>query len=314
MKLKKLVCIGFNGTELEDVHWEQIDKVVEKRELSSSNEEATTNHNDAEGFLVKLGAKINSEMINKFPNLKYIGMLGTGFGGIDTKHASKKGITVTNIADYATEGVAEFTFGILLEHLRKISVARTQAKNKNYSDEGFIGMEIKGKKFGIIGLGHIGRRISEIAKTFGCEVSYWSRNRRKDAEEKGIKYEELDNILSKSDVITLNLSYNSETLGIINKDKISLIKPNTTFINLSPMELLDFNTLTERLSKNDIIFMLDHSDELSQEQLNELEKYSNCIIYPPIAYLTTEAGKLKKDVYVNNLKNFLDGTPSNKVN
>ena len=313
MKLQKLLCLGFNGQELEDNYWQEIDILAEKRVLASNESELGEN-TDADALLVKLGAKVDEDLIEKLPNLKYIGMLGTGYGGIDTQYAASKGITVTNIADYATEGVAEFTFGILIEWCRGVSRALGLAWNGVYEDDDHPGMEIKGKKFGVIGLGNIGKRTAELAQAFGCDVTYWSRTRKKDAEAKGIKYQELDDLLADSDIITLNLALNSETKGIINSDRVQSIKHDAIFINPSPMELIDFESLVTRLKQNDIVFMLDHSDEMTDEQLKVLKPLSTCRVYPAIAYLTREAGRLKQRIYVDNLKNYLAGKPSNKVN
>jgi phosphoglycerate dehydrogenase-like enzyme len=175
-------------------------------------------------------------------------------------------------------------------------------------------MEIKGKKFGVIGLGNIGRRIAELAQAFGADVSYWSRNRKNEVEKDGIKYCELDELMANSDIITLNLALNAETEGIINAERINSLKHQAIFINPSPMELIDFTALIERLKKNDIVFMLDHSDEMTEEQLKVLKQLSTCKIYPAIAYLTREATQLKKRIYVDNIKNYLAGKPTNKVN
>src|ERR1035437_7389406 len=99
MKLQKLVCLGFSGKELEDNYWQEVDALAENRVLIANSIEIG-NNKDADALLVKLGAKVGKETIDMFPNLKYIGMLGTGYGGIDTAYATSKGITVTNIADY----------------------------------------------------------------------------------------------------------------------------------------------------------------------------------------------------------------------
>jgi glycerate dehydrogenase len=312
MKLQKIVCLGYSGSELEDNYWKELDGLTEQRVFAADEAEVAKN-SDADALLVKLGAKVSKDLIDKLPNLKYIGMLGTGYGGIDTAYATSKGITVTNIADYATEGVAEFTFGILLEYLRDIAKARKQAKEGNYGDD-FTAGEIKGKKFGVIGLGDIGKKTAEIAQAFGADVCYWSRNRKDEAEAKGIKFSELDDLIAKSDIITLNLALNTETEGIINADRIAKIKQHAIIINPSPMELVDFTALVERLKKNDIIFMLDHSDEMTEEQLKVLQPLDNAIVYPAIAYLTREAGQLKKRIYVDNLKGYLANKPTNKVN
>lgn len=313
MKLKKIAYLGFNGSELDDNYWQELDELSEQRVLTADEAELVKN-SDADGLLVKLGAKVGKDLIDKLPNLKYIGMLGTGYGGIDTKYAKSRDIAVTNIADYATEGVAEFTFGILIEWCRGVSRALGLAWDGVYEDDDHPGMEIKGKKFGVIGLGNIGRRTAELAQAFGADVSYWSRNRKNEAEKDGIKYCELDELIASSDIITLNLALNSETEGIINAERINSLKHQAIFINPSPMELVDFTALVERLKKNDIVFMLDHSDEMTDEQLKVLKPLSTCKIYPAIAYLTREASQLKKRIYVDNLKNYLAGKPTNKVN
>lgn len=312
MKFQKIVCLGFTGQEFTDSEWEEIDTFTNERVITN-NSLAETDHSDADGILVKLGSKFGKEQIEKFSNLKFIGMLGTGYGGIDTDFAKTKNITVCNIADYATEAVTEFTFGILLEYYRDIAKARTQAKSGNYSED-FSGGEIKGKNFGVIGLGNIGERTAEIAQAFGANVSYWSKNRKQDAEAKGIKYSELDEDIAKSDIITINLALNTDTEGILNADRINKFKHHAIIINPSPMELFDYDALLERLKQNDIVFMLDHSDEMTDEQLKSLQPLENAIVYPAIGYITSEASNLKKRIYIDNLKNFLAGSPTNKVN
>src|SRR3989344_2470087 len=273
MKLKKILCLNYNGDELEDNYWKELSVLGAKRVLVV--EADAKNHIDADALLVKLGAKIDRKLIDNFSHLKYIGMLGTGYGGIDVKYAALKNITVTNISD------------------------------------NFSGIEIKGKTFGVIGLGHIGARTAELAQAFGAHVIYWSKNRKKEIEQKGIKFS--DNLFSQANIITINLALNPETENFLNADRIASIKKGAIVINPSPMELLDFHALISRLKKGDITFMLDHSDEMTKEQLEALKPFDNCIIYPPIAYLTAEASKRKKRIYIDNLKNFIVGKPTNKV-
>ncbi|MEK7059306.1 MAG: 2-hydroxyacid dehydrogenase [Patescibacteria group bacterium] len=311
MKLQRLVCLGFSGSELEDSYWGEIDALVESREIVSELRSPDIATED--GLLVKLGAKVGKDSIDAMPKLKYIGMLGTGYGGIDTAYAASKGITVTNIADYATEAVSEFTFGILLEYYRDIAKARSQAKSGNYSDD-FSGGEIKGKKFGVVGLGDIGKRTAQLAQAFGADVCYWSRNRKQDVEATGIKYVDLDELIKTCDIITINLAYNSETEDIVNAERINSFKKHSIVINPSPMELFDFGALLTRLQKDDMVLMLDHSDEMTEEQLKTLQPLKHVIVYPAIGYITSEASALKKRIYVDNLKNFLAGQPTNKVN
>ncbi len=270
---------------------------------------------DSDCLLVRLGATVDKKMIDNAPKLKYIGMFGTGYGRIDTKYAKQKGITVCNIAGYSTEGVAELAIALMLEYIRELERAKSQARNGDYSEATFGGYEIKDKKFGVIGLGRIGGRIAEIAKSgFGANVSYWSRKRKKDLEKKGVKFTDINKLLKESDFISLNLAYVPETKLFFDEKKINLIKPNSVFVALVQMELVDINALEKRLKKNDMTFILDHSDELSPEQAKQLSQYKNCIMYPPVGYITKEATATKLSMLVDNIQNYLAGKPSNKVN
>jgi len=257
--------------------------VEEKVLLSKDSSEVQEHLANADVLLLKLGMGADKEMIDSAPNLKYIGMLGTGYGRIDTSYATNKDIAVCNIAGYSTEGVAEFGFGVILEHLREAARAKAEAKSGNYSEAGFQGTELKDKKFGVIGLGRIGRRIAEIAHSFGTDVRYWNIERQEDAEKNGIRYQDVEELLREVDFLSLNLAYVPETEKFLDEKKIDLIKPGAIFLNLAPMELVDMDALERRLQKGDITFIFDHADELTSEQAKQLTQYDNCIAYPPIA-------------------------------
>ena len=217
--------------------------------------------------------------------------------------------------DYSTEAVAEFAFAAILEHIRELERAKAQAKHGDYSEADFQGSEIKGKVFGVIGLGRLGGRIAEIALNgFGADVRYWSRRRKESFEAKGIHYQEVNTLLKESDFLSLNLALVPDTTNFLSAEKIRYIRPGTVVINLAPIELVDINGLEQRLKIGDITFILDHSPRLTSEQRRQLTKYSNCIIYPPIAYTTREGTSAKLRIFVDNLENFLKGAPSNKVN
>lgn len=210
------------------------------------------------------------------PKLKYIGMYGTGFGRIDVEYARKKRVTVCNIAGYATEGVAEFVFGALLEYFREISRAKMQAKAGNYSEASFTGTEIKEKTFGVIGLGRIGARVADLAsRGFGAHVLYWSKNNKKNTT---VKRSELNTMLKNSDIISLHMALNPETNGFLNAKRIAMIKSGVVVINTAPMELINTSALEKRLKKKDLTIILDHSDELEPTIALRLSKYPNCIL------------------------------------
>ncbi|KKS88521.1 MAG: Phosphoglycerate dehydrogenase [Microgenomates group bacterium GW2011_GWC1_43_11] len=312
----KLLLLNFEKSNLKPEYWLRIDKISKEKILIKADSPKVKTHLvTADCLLLKLGMGADRALIDSMPNLKYIGMYGTGYGRIDAAYAKKKGITVCNIAGYATEGVAEFVFAALLEHLREITRAKTQVLSGDYSEASYTGTQIKGKTFGVIGLGRIGERVAEIAsKGFGANVLYWSRKQKKDAEKSGIKYTELDTLLKISDVLSLHMSFNPETKGFLNEKRIQLIKPKAIIINTAPMELVNITALEKRLKKGDITFILDHSDELDPAVAKRLSKFPNRILYPPIAYTTKEATNLKQNIFISNLENFLKSKPTNKVN
>lgn len=314
-RFKQVICLDFTGSELEAAGWQLVDQLTDKRVLlNKSNDTLDSKLLMTDCLLVKLGAKVGRELIDKAPNLRYIGMLGTGYGGIDITYASKKGISVTNITDYATESVAEFFIGILLDQLRDLTRAKLLAQTGDYSDSSYNGAVIKGKTIGVVGLGNIGMRTAELAQAFGANVIYWSKHRKLEAEKVGIKYQSLDKLLSISDIISLNLALNPKTEGILNASRVKIIKKGAIVINPSPMELINFPALTSRLKKGDMTLILDHSDEITPEQDKILRTFDNCVMYPPIGYITAEATDLKRGIYIDNIRNYLAGQPTNKVN
>lgn len=314
-KFNKIVFLNFEESNLTPAFWRRIKAVAKQKILLKANSPDMKYHfGTTDCLLIKLGMGADKALIDSMPKLKYIGMFGTGFGRIDTEYAAKKGVTVCNIAGYATEGVAEFVFAALLEHLREMTRAKIQAHVGVYSEASYTGSELRDKQFGVIGLGRIGGRVAQLAHDFGSTVRYWSRNRKPAAERIGIKYTQIEHLLKTSDIISLNLAFNTKTKGFLNAKRIAIIKPGAIIINSAPMELVDVPALKKRLKKGDITFILDHSDELDPAVAITLSHHYNCVLYPPIAYTTNEATNLKQGIFVSNLENFLRGKPTNKVN
>ena len=125
---------------------------------------------------------------------------------------------------------------------------------------------------------------------------------------------DVESLLSECDFISINLAFNKETGGFMDSDRISTIKPGALFINLSPNELIDLDALEKRLRKGDIVYIFDHTDELSPDIITRLKNYKNCILYPPLAFATKEAKVVKQQIFLSNIENFLNGSPKNRVN
>ena len=308
MKFKKILVTGFDRSNLNENIWTRIQKSTDKIVFKPSSPQT-----DVDCLFSKFN-KIDKKFIDSLPLLKYIGLLATGFGTVDIAYAKSKKITVCNIPGYATESVAEFVFGLILEHIRDLEKAKQVARQGDFSGNGFSAYEIKEKQFGIIGLGRIGRRVAEIALGFGAKVSYWSKNRKKEMEKKGIKYEPIDKLIPKCDFLSLHLSKTKETEEILNKKRMNSVLKGAIVINMAPMELVDLSALEERLKEGDMTFIFDHPDEMDKKDIEKLVEYRNCIVYPPIGFVTDEATALKKEIFISNLENFLKGKPTNQVN
>ena len=315
MKFKKALIINISADKLDPIYWEQLDKMVDKRmHLPKDSPQTQKELADADCILTGFQVDVGRKEIDMAPNLKYISVLATAYGKIDTAYAKRKGTTVTNVPGYATESVAEFVFAVILEKVRDLARAKKQANEGNYIEVGFKATEIKDKIFAVIGLGRIGGRVAEIAKGFGADVRYWSEHRKKDLEKKGVRYQNADSLISSSDIISFHLAETPQTQHFLNRKRINSVKPGSLIISTVPNEITDLTALEERLKKGNITYISDHSDELDLKDAKRLSKYKNCILYPPIGYISDEAKIAKQEIFSGNMRNFLGGKPQNAVN
>lgn len=314
-KLKKILFLNLTKRDFEEPLWKRLDMLSsEKVFLPTDSPRLFKELETTDCLLINQGMVADQKMIKAAPLLKYVGILASGYNRIDTVYAASKKVAVCNVPGYATEAVAEFVLGTVLDQIRELERAKKQARENNYSEATFNGVQIKDKTFGIIGLGRIGQRVAELALGFGAKVVYWSRERKKALEKKGVVYKSVKQVLKSADILSTHLSFAKQTLKFFNKKTLSLIKSGAIFVNTAPMELIDLKALEASLKKNNMTFVLDHSDEMTSEDIGRLKKYKNCIIYPPIGFRTKEASILKKEIFIDNLENFLQGSSINKVN
>lgn len=244
MKFKKILTINIDESKLDSDYWKRIDELAEKRiNLPKDSPEIKKHLADTDCLLAGFGVKIDNEEIDSAPQLKFIDVLATAYGKINTDYAKNKGIVVCNIPGYSTESVAEFVFAVILEHLREIERVRKQVREGNYSEAGFSASEIKDNVFGILGLGRIGSRVAEIASGFGADVRYWSRNRKQEIETQGVKYEDADTLISNCDFLSLHFALVKDTENFLNEERMQKIKKGAIVVNLSPMELVNIDAL-----------------------------------------------------------------------
>ena len=317
MKFKKILVVGISEKSLDSNYWQKIKKLTENLIFLKEDSKDLQKQLQMDDCLLVYFNGVDKKMIDSAPNLKYIGALATGVGKIDSEYAKKKDIIISNIPGYATESVAELVFAVILENIREIARAKKESKEGNRDESGFKATEIKGKTFGVLGLGNIGLRVAEIAANgFGANVLYWSRNRKKEVENDHIKYEDLDRLIPRCDFLSIHFALNPETENILNAKRIAKIKKGAILVNTAPHELLDIRALEKRLKSGDITYIFDHTDlgDISEQDLKRLQRYDNVISYPVLGYISKEARERKQEIFFNNIEAFLKGKPQNIVN
>ncbi len=260
---------------------------------------------------------LNAETLSKCPNLKYIGVLATGYNVIDVKAAAEKGIVVTNIPTYGTASVAQFATALLLElchnvglHSQAVHLGEwEQCKDFCFWKAPLI--ELAGKTLGIVGFGRIGRSFAEIAKALGMNViAYDSICKPTDAE-----VVSLDELLARSDVISLHCPLTEENRGLLNAESLAKTKRGVLVINTSRGPLVDERALHDALVSGQVGGAA--LDVVSTEPIkadNPLLSAPNCIITPHIAWAPKEARERLMNIAADNLEAFLAGAPINTVN
>ncbi len=264
---------------------------------------------------------ITRETIEKAPNLKFIGMLSTGYNVVDVDAAKEKGIVVCNVPTYGTHAVAQYAIALLLElchhighHDRRVKEGAWD-KSIDWCFWDYPLIELADKTMGIIGLGKIGYATSKIAQALGMKVVAYDEYPNKSLETDTLKYVELDELFRESDVISLHCPLFESTKGIINKDNIAKMKDGVMIINNARGPLIVEEDLFEALVSGKVAGA--GLDVLSVEPApmsNVLMKAPNCIITPHISWAPKEARARLMDVAVNNLKEFINGNPVNVVN
>ncbi len=311
MKFKKAVLINIAETHFEEKYWNQIDDLVESRvSLSRDDPKLIDELKDCDCLMIGFQVPVDKDLLEAAPNLKLINILATAYGTVDLEAATARNIPVCNLASYGTEGVAELSIALLLFRIFNLQEAIGKVEIGDYSFAGVNSREIKNSNFGVVGLGHIGNRVAELAAGLDAKVSYWSRQQK----DVPFAYKDLDTLLSESDFISLNVAETEETKNLINAERITQLKPGTVLIQSVPPEIVDMDALLARLEKGDITYVTDHVDELTEAQVSKMKTLPNVTMVAPLGITTDGVRKAKQETFISNLEAALNGSPINKVN
>lgn len=282
---------------------------------------------DADIISTFIYSKVTKEVLDKFPNLKMVATMSTGFDHIDVSECKRRGIAVCNVPAYGDNTVAEHAFGLLLNLSKKIYKAYDRTLRGQFSYEGLLGFDIKGKTIGVIGTGRIGCYSMKIANGFGMNVIAYDAFPRESLQaEYNFKYVSLDDLFAQSDIITIHVPLFKETIHLINDDAVSKMKKGVIIINTARGPVIETNALVKGLqsgkiggagldvledetSIKDEWSLLHEITTLPSEQMkvmieNEaLMKMDNVLVTPHLAFYTREAIIRILDT---NLKNIFD--------
>jgi glycerate dehydrogenase len=263
---------------------------------------------------------LNRETIRALSNLKYIGVLATGYNVVDVVAAKERGVPVTNVPDYGTHSVAQLTFALLLELTHHVAHhAQTVRDGKWVRSPDFCYwefplIELHGLTFGVIGFGKIGRAVARLADAFGMRVLVHNRSRPADLPPQ-FQFASLDELLSRSDVVSLHCPLTPDNKQFINSQRLAQMKPTAFLLNTSRGPLLDERAVADSLNAGRLAGA--GIDVLSVEPPkadNPLLSAKNCVITPHIAWGTRAARSRLMDIAIENIRAFLAGTPRNVVN
>ena len=303
-----------------DLSWEELGQLGELTVYERTDKaDIVPRIGDAQ-LVITNKTPVTREILDQCPGLRYIGVLATGYNVVDTQAAREKGITVTNVPAYGTETVGQYTIALLLEiccHVGHHSAEVHQGRWENSVDFCFWDyplIELYGKTIGIIGCGKIGQATGRIAQAMGMRVLAYASHKRPELESEACRYAELDELLEQSDVIALHCPLFPETKEIINEDTIEKMKDGVIIINSARGQLINEEALAAALKKGKVQAAgLDVVSEEPIKSTNPLLKAPNCIITPHIAWASKEARRRLMDIAVDNVRQFLAGTPANVV-
>ena len=301
-----------------DLSWEGIAAFGDMTIYDRTEQQQILSRIGSADIVITNKTPLDAQTIAMAPNLKYIGVLATGYNVVDIEAARRRGVVVTNIPTYGTDAVAQFAFAMLLEiahHVQHHSDAVKEGRWTNHQDFCFWDyplIELAGKTMGIIGYGRIGQATARIARAFGMQVIAYDVSQQSDHSD---VYVDLDTLLGSSDVISLHCPLFESTRGIINKDSIARMKDGVILLNNSRGPLVVEQDLADALNSGKVYAA--GLDVVSEEPIkadNPLLSAKNCLITPHISWAPKESRQRLMDIAVENLKAFLEGKPQHMVN
>ncbi len=267
---------------------------------------------DAE-VMILANMPMPAEVIRDCPKLKFIDVAFTGVDHVGLDAARERNIAVSNASGYSNEAVAELVLGMVLSMARNLRQVEDRCRVGG-TKNGLVGWELKGKTVGIIGLGKIGSRTAQLFHAFGCQVLAQSRTRHDDVPDY-IQQVSQEELLRQSDIVVLHCPLNDSTRGLINGEKLAMMKPTALLVNVARGPVVDEAALAAALENGTIagacLDVFDKEPPLDQE--TAILRTPHTLVTPHVAFATRESMSLRAEIVFENLADWMEGHQSNIV-
>ena len=318
----KLVILDGYTENPGDLSWDWIEELgCEKTVYDLTPPELIVERAKDADIVVTNKCVFTREILAQLPKLKYIQVIATGYNVIDCAAAKEQGIIVCNIPSYSTNGVAQLVFSLLLEMTQQVGVHNESVKNgewvscKHFCYQKTYLTELADKTMGIIGFGKIGQAVAQIANAFGMQVIAYAPRPKEYSGYGDVDFVSLDELITASDVISLHCPLTAETDRLVNADFLAKCKKSAYIINTARGGVVDEQAVADALNNGEIAGY--GADVLLTEPPkadNPLLSSKNSFITPHIAWANIESRTRLMNIFKDNLKAFLDGSPINVVN
>ncbi|MDD3931290.1 MAG: D-2-hydroxyacid dehydrogenase [Eubacteriales bacterium] len=321
MMMTKIVVLDGYTLNPGDMDWSALEKLGDLTVYDYTSADQIIGRAEGADIVLTNKTPLNAKTLTTLTQLKYIGVLATGYNVVDVQAASEHRITVTNIPAYSTYSVAQLVFAFILELCHHVQLhsdavfAGDWSNNRDFCFWRAPLIELHDKTIGIIGYGTIGRQVARIAHAFGMNICVHSRTRPADLDPGFADWVDLDTLLKQSDIISLHCPLTPETQGLICENQLRKMKSSAFLINTSRGGVIVEQDLADAL--NNQIIAGAGLDVLSQEPPpsdNPLLSAKNCLITPHIAWATQEARTRLMKLAVENVSSFLNNKPLNIIN
>ncbi len=317
----KLVVLDGYTLNPGDLSWGGLEKMGDLHVYDRTSDDAIIERCEGAKIIFTNKTPLTRETLNALKDLKYVGVLATGYNVVDIEAAKEFGIVVTNIPTYGTAAVSQFVFALLLEICHHVGAHSESVKQGTWSScpdfcfWDYPLIELSGKTMGIVGMGRIGKESAKIAQAMGMNILACDHYQDASLESETLKYVDLNELYKASDVINLHCPLDDKSKGMINRETIEVMKDGVIIINTSRGPLIVEQDLADALNSGKVYAAA--MDVVSTEPAkmdNPLIQAKNCIITPHIAWAPIESRARLMAIAIDNLDKFLNGSPVNVVN